>query len=52
MHVFPLLRYTEKCFIDSALLTAFEGGEGQPEFILSELLKILGLLDYSDEVGR
>nr|XP_047138807.1 condensin complex subunit 3 isoform X3 [Hydra vulgaris] len=44
--------YAEKNFIDSALLTAFEGKEDQPEFILEYLLKIAGLLDFSDEVGR
>jgi len=44
--------YAEKYFIDSAILTAFEGKEGQPEFILEQLLNIAGLLDFSDEVGR
>lgn len=44
--------YAEKYFIDSAILTAFEGRELQPEFILEHLLKIARLLDLSDEVGR
>ena len=49
---FFITSYAEKNFIDSALLAAFEGKEEQPEFILEYLLKIAGLLDFSDEVGR
>ena len=44
-------QYAEKNFIDSAILTAFEGAE-QTEFILEYLLNIAGLLDMSDEIGR
>uniref|UniRef100_A0A7M6DLJ3 Nuclear condensin complex subunit 3 C-terminal domain-containing protein n=1 Tax=Clytia hemisphaerica TaxID=252671 RepID=A0A7M6DLJ3_9CNID len=45
--------YAEKNFIDSAIITAFNGDEsGTQEFILENLLKIAGLLDFSDEVGR
>ena len=46
-------RYAERNFIDSAIITAFNGEEsGTQEFILEYLLKIAGLLDFSDEVGR
>lgn len=45
-------RYAEKYFIDSAILTAFEGNEGSHEFVLEQLLNVAGLLDFSDEVGR
>jgi len=43
--------YAEKNFIDSALLTAFEG-VAQTEFILEHLIQILDFFDLSDEVGR
>ena len=46
-------RYAERNFIDSAIITAFDGEENSSqEFILETLLKIAGLLDFSDEVGR
>ena len=45
--------YAERNFIDSAIVTAFDGEENSSqEFILETLLKIAGLLDFSDEVGR
>ena len=47
-----IFSFAEKYFIDSAILTAFEGKEAQPEFILEHLLNLAGLLDFSDEVGR
>lgn len=43
--------YAEKNFIDSAILTAFEGAE-HSELILKYLLNIACLLEFTDEFGR